>query len=74
MVRVRVRLGYTMAICLVLAPPSKPQANGLACKVSLAYTLLKQRSWTDMKPLLYLLHRLARKVNALVSINSILKC
>jgi len=24
MVRVRVRLGYTMAICLVLATPSKP--------------------------------------------------
>ena len=25
MVRVRVRLGYTMAICLVLATPSKPR-------------------------------------------------
>ena len=24
LVRVRVRLGYTMAICLVLATPSKP--------------------------------------------------
>ena len=28
MVRVRVRLGYTMAICLVLATPSKPPTIG----------------------------------------------
>ena len=43
MVRVRVRLGYTMAICLVLATPSKPQnpsARGGGVKVMSHMTLI----------------------------------